>query len=290
MYTTSERICHVHAHLQRVPHVLDHTPALEQLMLFLRHQPFHVVSRRNVQPFLRFEESRQFILLQQISRITHEDALKIHNEVSHSPVVMHVPRGEVEVLQISLAITYPMQLESVEPPLRRLATSSYLFCYSIVIYIVVLTYWYICRIYKMLLVTTAVHMKHIFHQQADEQPRTVRRLQKVFVIRQPRETAPIVCADKPMKGLQILHSHREPQQVQRHYFRQGEFLFPTSFVFPEVSELLAEGSMKKSLKKIINECKKNSEFVITHIQPPWICGFVNLFISYPQEVVNLSIH
>jgi hypothetical protein len=72
--------------------------------------------------------------------------------------------------------------------------------------------------------------------------------------------------------------------------KTGEFLFPTPFVFPEVSELLAEGSMKKSLKKVINECKKNSEFVITHRQPPWICGFVNLFILYPQEVVNLSIH
>jgi len=272
MYTTSERIRHVHAHLQRIPHVLDHTPALEQLMLGLRHQPLHVVSRRNVQPLLRLEESRQFILLQQISCITHEEPFEVHDQVSQSPVVMHVPRGEVDAFQISLTITDPVQLESVEPPFRGFPSSSYLFCYTIVIYIVVLAYRYISRIYKMLLIVAAVQMQHILHQQADEQPRTVRRLQKVLIVRHLREIPLVMRTNNPMKGLQILHPHVEPKQIQRHYFGQREFLLPSSFVLPEMPELLAKGSMKKSLK------------------PPWIWCSLKHFLSYPQEVVNLSIH
>jgi predicted methyltransferase len=51
MYTTSERICLVHVLLQNFPHVLDHTSVLEE-MLCRRHQTFHVVSYRNVQPLL----------------------------------------------------------------------------------------------------------------------------------------------------------------------------------------------------------------------------------------------
>ena len=109
MYTASERIRHVHPHLQRIPHVLDHTPAFEQLVLGLRHQPLHVSPCRDVQPLLGFEESRQFILLQKISRITHEDLLEVHNEIAQSPVVMHVPRGEENMLQITLCSTYPVQ-------------------------------------------------------------------------------------------------------------------------------------------------------------------------------------
>ena len=290
MYTASERIRHVHAHLQRIPHVLDHTPALEQLMLSLRHQPLHVVSRRNVQPFLRFEESGQFVLLQQISCITHEDSLEVYDQVSQPPVIMHVTRGEKDVLQIPLAVAYPMQLESVEPALRRLPSSSYLFCYAIVIYIVVLAYRYIRRIYKMLLIAKAVPMEHILHQQADEQPRTVRRLQKVLVIRQLRKIPLVVHSNDPMKRLQILHSHVESQQIQRHHLRQGKLLLPTPFVFPKVSKFLAKGSMKKSLKKVINKGKKKSKFVSTHIQPPWIWCSLKHFLSYLQEVVNLSIH
>ena len=113
MYTASERIRHVHAHLHRVPHVLDHTPAFEQLMLGLRHQPLHVSPRRNVQPLLDFEEPRQFILLQKISRITDKEPLEVHNEIAQSPVVMHVPRGEVDTLQIAFGSTDPMQLEPI---------------------------------------------------------------------------------------------------------------------------------------------------------------------------------
>ena len=290
MYSTGERICHVHPFFQCVPHILDHTPTLEKLVLRLRHQPLHVVPRRDVQPLLRFEESLQLILLQQISRITHKDTLEVQYQIFQCSIVMHVPRGEENAFQIPLGITYPMQLESKEPPLRRLATSSYLFCYSILIYIVVLAYRHISRVYKMLIVATAVHMKQILHQQADKQTRTVRRLQKVFVIRQLREISSVMRTYNPMKGLQILHPHRESQQVQRHNFGQGQLLFRAPFVLPEVPKLLPEGSMKKSLKKIINECKKNSEFFITHTQPPWIWYYLNLFLSYPQEVVNLFNH
>jgi hypothetical protein len=32
------------------------------------------------------------------------------------------------------------------------------------------------------------------------------------------------------------------------------------------------------------------KFFIIHTQPPWICDYLKLFFSYPQEVVNLSIH
>ena len=177
MYTTSKRICHVHPFLQRVPHIFDHTPTLEQLVLLLRHNPLHVFPCRDIQQFLRFEELLQLLLLQQIPRITHEDTFEIHGQVSQCTVVMHVPRGEKDVLQISLTSAHPMQLESEEPPLRRLPSSCYLFRYSILIYIMVLAYRHICRVYKMLLVTSAVHMKQVLHQQADEQSRSIRRLQ-----------------------------------------------------------------------------------------------------------------
>ena len=40
---------------------------------------------------LRFGESRQFILLQQISCITHEDTFEIHDQVSQGSVVMQIP-------------------------------------------------------------------------------------------------------------------------------------------------------------------------------------------------------
>ena len=288
MYTTGERICHVHSFFQCVPHILDHTPTLENLVLRLRYQPLHVFPCHDVQPLLRFEKSLQLILLQQISRITHKDTLEVQYQIFQCPVVMHVPRGEENAFQTPLGITYPMQLESKEPPLRCLSSSSYLFCYSILTYIVVLAYRHISRVYKMLIVATAVHMKQILYQQADEKSRTVRSLQKVLVIRQLRETPPVMRTYNPMKGLQILHPHREAQQVQRHHFGQGELLFRAPFVFLEVPKLLPEGSMKKSLKKIINECKKNSELFITHTQPPWIWYYLNLFLSYLQEVVNLS--
>lgn len=125
MYTTSERIRHVHPYLQSVPHILDYTPMLEQLLLRLRHQPFHVFTRRYVQRFLRLEEPRQLLLLQQISRITHEDTFEIHDQVAQRRVVMHVPRSKEDVLQIPLTIAYSVQLESVKPPLRRLPTMTF---------------------------------------------------------------------------------------------------------------------------------------------------------------------
>jgi hypothetical protein len=62
MDTVGERIHHLHAHLQRITHVLDHTPAFEQLVLGLRHQPYHISPCRNVKLLLCFEEPSQFIL------------------------------------------------------------------------------------------------------------------------------------------------------------------------------------------------------------------------------------
>ena len=50
-----------------------------------------------------------------------------------------------------------------------------------------------------------------------------------------------------------------------------------TFVFPEIPKLLPEGRVKKSLKKVINECIKYSEFHIVYIQSPWIVGFVTLY-------------
>ena len=289
MYTTSKRICHVHPFLQRVPHIFDHTPTLEQLVLLLRHHPFHVLPRRDIQQFLRLEEPYQFLLLQQIPRITHEDTFEIHDQVSQCSIVMHVPRDKEDVLQIPHAVTHPMQLESEEPPLRRLPTTCYLFRYSILIYIMVLAYRYIRGVYKMLLVSSTVHMKQVLHQQADEQSRTVRRLQKVLIVRQLWEIPFVVCLYNSMKSLQVLHSHREAQQVQGHHLSQCQLLFGPPSVFPEMSEPLPDGRMKKSLKKVINECIKNSKFFIIHTQPPWILDLVNPFIPYPQEVVKLEI-
>ena len=110
MYTTSERIRHVHSYLQSVPHILDYTPTLEQLVLCLRHQPFHVFPRRYVQQFFRLEEPRQLLLLQQISRITHEDTFEIHDQVTQRPVVMHVPRSKEDALQTPSLLHTPCSL------------------------------------------------------------------------------------------------------------------------------------------------------------------------------------
>jgi hypothetical protein len=247
MDSTSKGIHHVHPFFQCVPHFLDHTSTLEQLMLCLRHHPLHVVPRRYAQPFLRLEEPHQLFFLQQIPCITHEDPLKVHDQIFKGLIVMHVSKG-----------------------------------------IVVLAYRYIRGIYKVLFVATAIHMKHVLHQQADEHPRTVRRLQKVFVIRQLREIPSVVRTHNPMKGLQILHPHRKAHQVEGHNFGQCQLLLRAPFVLPEVPKFLPERSIKKSLKKVINECKKNSEFFITHTQPPWIWYYLKLFLSYPYEVVNLS--
>jgi hypothetical protein len=61
----------------------------------------------------------------------------------------------------------------------------------------------------MLIIAKAIYMKRIFHQQADEQSRIVRRLQKILLIRQTCEIVTVMCAINPMKDLQILHPHRE---------------------------------------------------------------------------------
>ena len=100
----------------------------------------------------------------------------------------------------------------------------------------------------------------------------------------------VVHTNDLMKRLQILHSYVESQQIKRHYFGKDELLLPTPFVFPEVAELLAKGSMKKSLKKVINKGKKKTEFVSIHTQPSWIWCTLKYLLSYPHEVVNLSIH
>jgi hypothetical protein len=63
-------------------------------------------------------------------------------------------------------------------------------------------------------------------------------------------------AHDTMKRFQILHPHVEPKQIQRHDFGQREFLLPTSFVLPGVPQLLAKGSMKKSLKKSSTKVKR----------------------------------
>jgi hypothetical protein len=203
MYATNKLICHIHPFLLRIPRILDHTPTLEQLVLCLRHQPFHVVPRRYIQQFLRLEELLQLLLLQQIPGITNKDTFEIHNQVFQCSIVMHIPRGEEDILQIPLTVAHSMQLEPIKPSLRRLPASSYLFRYSILIYIMVLAYRYVRRVYKMLLVSSAVFMKQILHQQANEQTRTVRRLQKVLIVRQLREIHPVVCPCNPMKGLKI---------------------------------------------------------------------------------------
>jgi hypothetical protein len=78
----------------------------------------------------------------------------------------------------------------------------------------ILIYRSIHRVYKMLIIATAVKIQQIFHQEIDEQPQTIFRLQKVL--------------------------------IGRHF----------------------EGKTKKGLKNGINECIKNDEFFVIHIQPP----------------------
>ena len=176
MYTTSKGINHIHPFLQGIPHILDDTPTFEQFMLSLRHQPLHVVSRFDIQSFLSFEKLLKLILLQQVPCITYENPFEVHNEISQCSVVMHISRGKENALQSPPSSTYPMQFGPEEPPLRCLSTSSYLFCYTIFIYIMVLAYRYIRRIYKMFLVASAVQFQQVLHQQADEYSRTIRSL------------------------------------------------------------------------------------------------------------------
>ena len=161
--------------------------------------------------------------------------------------------------------------------LPRISLCSYLFCYSMIIYIVILTHRYISRIYKMLLIAATVHIRQVFHQQDDEQPRAVCFLQEVLVIRQLWKIPFVMRGHNTVKGLQILHSHGEPHQVRCDYFGQGQFLLWTSFILLEVSGLLPKGSMKKSLKKIINKGKKESAFISVHIQPPGMWCWLNTF-------------
>jgi hypothetical protein len=92
MYTTSTGIRHIQPFLQRIPHILDNTPTLKQLVLRFRHQPFHIVPRRDVQSLLSLEEPSQLLLLQQIPSITHEDSLEVHNQIFQRPIVLDVPR------------------------------------------------------------------------------------------------------------------------------------------------------------------------------------------------------
>ena len=89
---------------------------------------------------------------------------------------MHVSKGKEDALKFPLCSTYSMQFEPEKPHLRCFSTSSYLFCYAIFIYIMVLAYQYIRRIYKMFLVASAVQFQQVLHQQADEYSRTIRSL------------------------------------------------------------------------------------------------------------------
>ena len=266
MYTTRESIRYVHPFLQRILHILNHTPTLEQLLLHLRHPPFQVIPPLHIQRFLRFEESRQLLFIQQISCFTHEYNFEIHDQIFQRPVVLHIPRGKEDIFEVSFAVAYSMQLEPVKQPLSRPPTSSYLFCYSILIYIMVLAYWYIRRVYKMLIITTTVCIKQILYQQANEQTRMVRRFQEVLVIRLVWEIPSVVCPCDSMNGLLILYPHIEPHQVESHHFGQHRLHFRSPFLFQKISKLLPERKMKKSLKKVINEYKKNSKFFIIHIQ------------------------
>jgi len=143
MYTTSERIRHVHPYFQSFPYILDHTPPLKQLVMCLNHQSFHIIPRYYVQLFLRLEESHQLLLLQHISYITHKYTFKDYNKVFQYSIVVQIPWGEEDVLKILLAIAYAVKLEPLKPSLLRLPPPRYLFCYSILIYIMILTYWYI---------------------------------------------------------------------------------------------------------------------------------------------------
>jgi hypothetical protein len=163
MYAASERICDVHSFLQRIPNILYHTPPLKELMLRFRYYPLHVLPHRDIQPFLRFEELLQFLLLQKISCIAYEDAIEIYYLDCKHSVVMHIPWGKEDVLRLSCTIAYPVKLESVEPALRRLTSSCYRFLYSLLIYIVVLAYRYISRVYKMLLVPSTFQFLYVVY-------------------------------------------------------------------------------------------------------------------------------